>query len=369
MRGGAYFFLPGLRALRFLAGAMPPPQAAEESSATSAAWREVVPAAEAAQIRAFAADMNRYQQGYARRGDGHAHRSFHVKSHVGLRATFTVLDDIPPDAKHGVFAAARSFDALVRLSNGFSSPMPDWFPDLVGCAVKLTDVPGEKLLAGEEGAGTQDFLALNQPYIPAADPAQLLLISTAPANVLTAPFKILRGLGLAHTLQVVAWAVRWAVRRVLLRSVTTEDFYGLVPITIGPHAVKYKWQSRQVPAPLPPGASRRNYLRDDLHHRLAAGDLHFDFLVQFYVDPVRTPLDGAYAWTDAPFVKLAELTIHRCDVDSLEAKQWENRLGDLSFNPWHAIAAHRPIGNIQRARGMVYQASAKYRGREPEPPA
>jgi hypothetical protein len=68
-------------------------------------------------------------------------------------------------------------------------------------------------------------------------------------------------------------------------------------------------------------------------------------------------------------VKLAELTIPSCDIDSFEAKQEEHRLRDLSFNPWHAIAEHRPIGNIQRARRLIYQTSAKYRARDPDPPA
>jgi hypothetical protein len=166
------------------------------------------------------------------------------------------------------------------------------------------------------------------------------------------------------------WALCWAPRRLLLPSVTTEDFYSTVPITIGPHAVKFKWQSRQSPdTKRPPGATWCNYLRDDLRHRLAEGDLRFDFMVQFYVDPIKTPIDGAYAWKPehAPFVKLAELVIPRCDIEAAEAKREERHLNGASFNPWHAIAEHRPIGNIQRARGVVYQASAKYRGRDMDP--
>jgi deferrochelatase/peroxidase EfeB len=379
VRGGAYFFLPGLRALRYLAGAAPRPHAmlqmalepisSTERNARSASWQEVIPDTEAAQIAGFVAAINRYQRGFTRGGDGQAHRGFHVKSHTGLSGTFRVLDDIPADARHGVFKTPRSFKARVRLSNGYSDARPDWFPDLLGCSVKLEGVRGAKLLDGEEHAGTQDFVALNQPYLPADNPAQLMVISTAPANVLTAPFKLVAGIGLPHSLRVVMWALRWSLRRIPLRSVTTEDFYGVVPITIGPHAVKFKWQSGQKPAPRPPGASFRNYLRDDLGQRLADGDLRFDFMAQFYVDAIRTPIDGGYAWNtdDAPFVKLAELTIPRCDIDSFEAKQDEQYLNGLSFNPWHAIAEHRPIGNIQRARRAIYQASALYRARDAEP--
>jgi hypothetical protein len=33
----------------------------------------------------------------------------------------------------------------------------------------------------------------------------------------------------------------------------------------------------------------------------------------------------------------------------------------LSFNPWHSLAAHRPLGNIMRARFKAYQASSHFR--------
>jgi Dyp-type peroxidase family len=380
VRGGAYFFLPGVRALRFIAGgggvmASSPSVTGEtgrdvSANPTSANWHELIPDGEAELFNTYASVLNRYQQSFARRGDGQAHRAFHVKSHVGLSAEFRVLEAIPVAAKHGVFKAPRTFQAWIRLSNGFSATRPDWFPDLLGCAVKLEGVDGVKLLPGEEHAGTQDFIALNQPYLPAEDAGQLLIMSTSAANVLTAPVVLVRGLGLAQALRVMLWTLRWTPRRLLLRSVATEDFYSDVPITIGPHAVKFKLQSRQpTTVATTRNASWRNYLRDDLRQRLAEADLRYDFMVQFYVDPVKTPIDGAAEWkpVDAPFVKLAELTIHRRDIDSTETKREESYLAGVAFNPWHAIAEHRPIGNIQRARGAIYQACARYRGRQTDP--
>jgi hypothetical protein len=340
------------------------------SDEASASWRETIADNESALFDEDARAINRYQQHFARIGDGRAYRGFHVKSHAGLSATFRVLDDIPAKAKQGVFRQARTFPAWVRLTNGFSAARPDWFPDLLGFAVKLLGIDGEKLMPDEEHAGTQDFMALNQPYVPVDNAGQLLIMSTSAANVLTAPIKLIRGLGLAHALQVMLWTFLWTPRRLLLRSVVTEDYYGLVPITIGPHAVKFMWRSRQSAPPAGrSAASWRNYFRDDLRRRLAAGGLHYDFLVQFYVDLVRTPIDGAHLWRpqDAPFVKLAELTIGGCDLESFAAKRDERILDGVSFNPWHAIAEHRPIGNIQRARRTIYRASARYRAREEDP--
>ncbi|MBA3811597.1 MAG: hypothetical protein H0X27_08150 [Caulobacteraceae bacterium] len=333
--------------------------------------RETITEGEADRFRAFAEEINRYQEGFARSGDGQRRRNFHVKSHAGLSAQFRVVDDIPERAKHGVFAAPHTFQAWVRLSNGFSVGMPDWFPDLLGCSVKLRDVPGASLLPGEDPAGVQDFLALNQPYLPADDARQLMIISTSSANVFTAPLKLIGGLGLAHGLRVMLWTLGWSARRLFLRSVATEDFHGATPIAIGPHAAKFMWRSRQRRSAVrgTPGASWRNYLRDDLRARLAAGDLGWDFLAQFQVDPVKTPIEGAYGWkpADAPFVKLAELTIARRDLGSAEARRDERLVDGLSFNPWHAIAEHRPLGEIQRARRVIYQGSARYSGRDTGP--
>ena len=340
-----------------------------EDDLPSTRWREVIPDGEAAEIQGFIARIHRYQHGFARGGDGQAHRGFHVKSHAVARGEFTVLPDLPAAARHGVFAAARSFPAWVRFTNGFSAARPDWAPDLAGLSVKLLGVDGAKLLAGEEGAATQDFVALNQPYLPADNAAQLMMISISAANVLTAPLQLIDGLGIAHALKVMAWTLGWTPRRLRLRSVATEDYFSVTPICIGPHAVKFKWQSRQAALPPRRSDSWRNYLRDDLRRRLAAGDLRFDFLAQFYADAARTPIDGAAAWPEpaAPFLRLAELRIPACDLDSEQARHDERMVNGLSFNPWHAIAAHRPIGNIQRARGAIYQASARYWGRDTDP--
>jgi hypothetical protein len=306
------------------------------------------------------------QRSVAARKDGRSRRGFHVKSHTAMRAQFRVMEDIPAEARYGVFRAPRAFPAWVRISNGYSTPLPDWLPDLLGFAVKLEDVTGETLLPEDAGAGVQDFLALNQPEIPVTDARQMVVISTATGNPLTAPFKVFSELGLSRGLTVLGWFAAWAPARITLRSVAAVDFHSLAPIALGPYAVKFKWVSRQDPRPVPsPGASWRNYLRAELQARLRTQDLHYDFLAQFYRDPERTPLDGALAWrdADAPFVKLAELTIPRCDLESDQAKTDERHLESLSFNPWHGLAEHRPLGDIQRARRRVYPSSVNYSGR------
>jgi hypothetical protein len=171
-------------------------------------------------------------------------------------------------------------------------------------------------------------------------------------------------------MQVLLWTLGWSLGRFGIRSVATEDYSSEVPITIGPHAIKFAWRPRRTSAPASRGNIwQRNFLRDEFKHRLLDGDVVFDFRAQFYVDDERTPIDGAFPWKESvsPFVTLAELTIRRRDLDTAEARIEEKYIDGLSFNPWHAIEAHRPIGNIQRARRVVYRAGALHRGRADDP--
>jgi catalase len=96
-------------------------------------------------------------------------------------------------------------------------------------------------------------------------------------------------------------------------------------------------------------------------------DLVFDFLVQFYVDDIRTPIeDTSIAW-DVPLLKVAQVRIPSCDLNNPQTSALSEAVNQLSFSPWHATDDHRPLGNVMRARRVVYEASSALRGHSPEP--
>jgi hypothetical protein len=39
----------------------------------------------------------------------------------------------------------------------------------------------------------------------------------------------------------------------------------------------------------------------------------------------------------------------------------------LSFDPWHALVEHRPLGDIMRARNVAYRVSTQARKADAEP--
>jgi hypothetical protein len=93
---------------------------------------------------------------------GSYERGGNTKTHGIVRATVTIRDNLPGHLRIGVFATPRSYPAHVR----FSGPGPDVPADIrdvgfTSMAVKLMDVPGEKMMAEEQF--TQDFITVCTP--------------------------------------------------------------------------------------------------------------------------------------------------------------------------------------------------------------
>lgn len=329
---------------------------------TSTSWHETIDEDEQAQFEAAIGLVNSLQAAMANSQTQPTRRAFHVKSHAGVRGAFAVLGSIPDEAKHGLFAEPRVYDASVRFSNGFSTAKHDLFPDTRGIAVRVLGVDGARLLPEDMPEPVQDLIALNVPHIPFRNIVDFAVISTsATRNPLRAGGDVIRQMGLIGGLRVLIWGLRLAPPP---PSLASETYFGLLPVTLGPHAVKYKWVPHQRRGRWPRISLRRDSFRDDLASRLTKGDLRFDLMVQFFVDEKRTPIEnGAYPWPerDSPFVKIGELSVPPQDVTTEEAREFEEELQRTAFNPWNGIEAHRPLGNTQRGRRFVYQASVARR--------
>lgn len=90
-----------------------------------------------------------------------------------MKAEFKVRADLDPTLRRGVFAEpGKSWNAWVRFSNGNAYPQFDSKNDARGMAIKLLDVPGEKLLPGRGHDGEQDFVMFNQPVFFIRDIAE-----------------------------------------------------------------------------------------------------------------------------------------------------------------------------------------------------
>jgi hypothetical protein len=104
-----------------------------------------------------------------------------------------------------------------------------------------------------------------------------------------------------------------------------------------------------------------NYLRDAMATTLAEQDVELDVLVQVQTDPFLMPIENnGVLWPTklSPRVPVAVLHIPRQTFDSPEQLDFARV---LTYNPWHTIAEHRPLGNQSRARRRMYYELARLR--------
>ena len=101
-------------------------------------------------------------------GQRPVHRAVFLKPHGIVRARFIVAPDLPADFRVGVFLGSE-YPCWVRFSSDTLPLVPDLCTTM-GMAIKLFDVPGKKLLPGEESSLTQDFLLqfIDRFFVPNA---------------------------------------------------------------------------------------------------------------------------------------------------------------------------------------------------------
>jgi hypothetical protein len=280
-------------------------------------------------------------------------RDAHPKTHGLVTAEFIVLDDFSHALRHGVFKTPRKFDALIRFSAGETFVADDTRrPRSGGMAIKLLGVEGEKLLESEKHAMTQDFIMINFP------------------GFLTESFESYEGLHRSATSpeERAKFFATYAPEEALNKRQALEPFnnplharyFSQVPYMLGPNAIKFSAKPICCTSNHPLASEGGDFLREEMKKQLSEGDVYFDFVVQVQTDPVKMPIENPLrVWDEAqsPFQRVALIRIPRQDITAKGLEMAEN----LSYNPWHSLPEHRPIGNMNRARKVIYEMVAEYR--------
>ncbi|NIG55721.1 hypothetical protein F3J22_19675 [Chitinophaga sp. Cy-1792] len=273
------------------------------------------------------------------------------KQHGMVKATFVVSKEVPAHRRIGIFKYDQ-LDAWVRFSSDTKQGLGD-FKTTIGIGIKLFGVDGKKLLESESDALTADFILQNH---------DVFFVNTAKdmceftyAGVVLRDYdsylkdheetaKILDAMEKPET------------------SVATAVYGSCLPYAFGANDyVKYKLVPINVgPGPAIP-TNNPGYLRDELKQRLIKEEVRMGFYLQFRTDEASMPLDEAMVrWPEnisAPQL-FATLILHQQDIDAPgQVTYGEN----LSYNPWHTLAEHTPIGSISDARKVVYEEGARLR--------
>jgi hypothetical protein len=311
----------------------------------STGWREQIGADEAARHERQAQRFGELQrERSARYGPG---RALHRHQRVALRASFEVLGGLPEPASHGLFARTGAHEALVRLSSGGFDVQPDEEPDIRGFSVTVLGVGGPGALGFP--TESQDFALINHEHFSSPDSAQFTEVTTAAAGGLPG---ILRALVRRPGLVGGVRRIKSALDKPFT-GFATEDFFSAAPLACGPYAIRVALRAA---APRP--AIRPPDLAADLFARLAQGPLVHELQVQFFTDEASTPIEDASVNWASPYVTVARLTIPPQAHDPVLAARAESG----RFDPWNALAEHRPLGEVMRARKVAYRASQLGRG-------
>ena len=322
----------------------------------STEWRETVAADEASRFAGYAERFVELQKRKsAKYGNG---RALHRKQLLALHATLEVLPELPAYARHGLFARTGVHEAWVRLSNGGTDRAPDATPDIRGFAIKVRGVRGPGALGNETEA--QDFLLINQEKFafPKSDEFVDLVMAVSKGN--GALLKYLFGrYGFFGALKLMKKFAATMGKK--FSGFGNERLYSAAPIACGPYAARV----RLLPARDKPLADASADWAADFGRQLAAGPMEHELQLQFFVDEQRTPIeDASVDWAEdvAPYVTVARLTIPPQPLEDAAAAAFAKEVEQAVFDPWDALAEHRPLGDVMRARKVVYFASQKTRG-------
>ena len=292
-------------------------------------------------------------------GPGTAQRAGNTKTYGVVRGEFTVLPDLPPHLRQGLFAQPRTYPVWVR----FAGPGPLAPPDMedngvLSIGIKVMGVEGEKLLDDEKM--TQDFTGISAPTFTTPNVVenlklQRLVAAGTPVLYFLNPFD-------SHLLDAVMQGL-WSQTQT---SPLEVPYYSCVAYLLGegqaihycvrPRSNRYRPNGRSVPRNPSP-----NYLREAMARTLARTEVLFDFLVQLQTDPHRMPIeDASVRWPErlSPFVAVATL---RLPTQTFDSEAQLAFAGNLSYNSWHSLAAHRPLGNQNRARKRIYLTVSRLR--------
>ena len=307
--------------------------------------------------------------------NGHAIRGVHAKSHGVLKGTLTVKENLQSDLAQGMFATPGEHEVTLRMSTNAGDILHDRIPLPRGLAMKVHDVDGERLPDAE--GRTQDFIFLNAPAFPAPD-ADAFESNLAMLAKTTDRVEWLKKVA-AETLG----AINSAREAVGLGSSPAlaslggvpnlqplgETYYSATAFRFGDHVAKFRlvptaeWmialEGEEVNV-----AGRHDGIREEVRIQMQSNAAQWAMQVQLLRDLDAQPIeDASVEWSEdvSPFTTVAS-------IDAPVQDAWLPTKVDevnehLRFSVWTGLEAHRPLGNINRARKETYAQSSSYRER------
>ena len=303
----------------------------------------------------------------------HAVRGVHAKAHAMMKGTLTVASGLSAELAQGLFAQAGEYSALLRFSTNPGDILDDSISVPRGLAIKLLDVPGDRL-EGSDDARTQDLILVNGPAFAASTGKQflgnltLLAKSTDKAEwAKKALSAVLRGTEAALEAVGGESAMLKTMGGAPNVHPLGETYYSQTAFGYGDHVAKFSLvpvssNLTGLTGETVNATGRPDALREDIAEVMVEGDAEWELRVQLCRDRDTMPIeDPSKPWDEeeSPFQTVARLRVPA-------QESWSNErqlIGDdqLRFSVWTGLAAHRPLGVINRLRKSTYEKSSGFR--------
>lgn len=306
---------------------------------------------------------------------GRSIRTSHAKAHGLLKGELRVKEGLAAELRQGLFATARSYPVMVRLAHVPGELLDDRRMSTPrGMALKIFEVDGPKLPA-HEGEATQDFvLDTGKAFIaPGAKTFQVQIAATEMATPLPQ--------GVKAAVSTVSRATNKALNAIGLDSANldfyghpfthplAEAYYSQTPYRYGDYIAKlavYPDTSALIAM-----VGKKLDLTDEDGLRTAVTEFfrhnpaEFEIGIQLCTDLDTMPVeDASVEWPEkeSPYRPVGRLVLPPQNAYSPARADFVEE--DISFCPGHSLAAHRPLGSINRARMRAYEELGKARRRE-----
>ena len=298
-------------------------------------------------------------------------REVHAKSCAILSARLQVLANLPPEDARGLFVAPATHAALIRISIPPGDDLPDSVLQPRGLALKILDVEGA-WLAGAEGATTLDFIFVNGPAFTAPTASKffgslkMLAATTDKAErAKSALSAILRGDkatpeavgGESATLKVLGGVANL--------HPFDETYFSQIPLRFDLYIAKFSMlpvsnMLTRHTNEIIDVHGRRNVIREQIAGGMQQGIAEWE--VQLLRDADKMPIeDSSKPWPedDSEFMTVARRTAE-------PPLGWSDDRAELvddsmRFTVWIGLAAHQPLGSINRVRKHAYDVAAEFR--------
>ena len=240
--------------------------------------------------------------------------------------------------------------------------------------MKVLGVTG-KMLETHEGQSTQDFVFVNGKAFPNRNAVEFLQQLKFMEKHITDSQALKQIVSTTARLAEEALEVVGSESAALLgfghpeKHILGETFSSVAPLRYGQYVAKIAFQPASESLKELTGKKLENMsdfsaLRDAVVRFFETETAVWDVQVQLMADPAKMPIeDASVQWSEeeSPYITVGQLTAAPQAAYSPERRVFVDEM--LAFNPWHSLAAHRPLGNVMRARKKAYLMASTFRAR------